>query len=107
MAVDLKSRRPILGNIIGGLSGSAIKPLTLRLVYTIRKALNVPIVASGGIFTPEDALEYLMVGATAVQVGTANFAKPDIMIDIVEGIKSFMIREQIEDINDFIGSLKE
>jgi len=106
MAVDLKNRKPILGNVIGGLSGAAIKPITLRLVHTIRRAMDVPIIASGGIFTPEDALEYLMVGATAVQVGTANFVKPDIMVDIVDGIERFMLQEQIEDINDFIGSLK-
>ncbi|MEY8762416.1 MULTISPECIES: dihydroorotate dehydrogenase [Clostridium] len=105
MAVDLDTKKPVLGNIIGGLSGAAVKPLTLRLVYNIHKALDIPIVASGGVYTAGDALEYLLVGATAVQVGTANFIKPDIMTDIVEGIKKFMIEKNIEDINDFIGSL--
>ena len=105
MAVDLKTRRPKLGNITGGLSGPAIKPLTMRLVYAIKKAIDIPIIASGGIMTAEDALEYLMIGASAVQVGTMNFTRPDIMIDIIEGIKKFMLNEKIQDINDFIGSL--
>jgi dihydroorotate dehydrogenase (NAD+) catalytic subunit len=105
MAVDLKTRKPKLGNITGGLSGPAIKPLTMRLVYAIKKAIDIPIIASGGIMTAEDALEYLMIGASAVQVGTMNFTRPDIMIDIIEGIKKFMLNEKIQDINDFIGSL--
>lgn len=106
MEIDLKKRKPFLGNIIGGVSGHAIKPLTLRHVYEIRKKLNIPIIASGGVYTTSDALEYLLVGATAIQVGTANFLKPDIMEDIVNGIESYMKKERIEDINDFIGTLK-
>lgn len=105
MAVDLNKRKAVLGNTIGGFSGAAIKPLTLRLVYNIKKALDIPIIASGGVFTSEDALEYLLVGASAVQVGTANFTKPDIMVDIAAGIKNFMLEKNIYDINDFIGSI--
>lgn len=106
MAVDLEKRKALLGNTIGGFSGASIKPLTLRLVYSIKKKVDIPIIACGGIFTTEDALEYLLVGACAVQVGTANFTKPDIMEDIALGIKNFMMKEKIEDINDFIGSIK-
>ncbi|WP_416175639.1 dihydroorotate dehydrogenase [Clostridium sp.] len=106
MAVDLESRKAILGNTIGGFSGASIKPLTLRLVYSIKKKLDIPVIGCGGIFTAEDALEYLLVGACAVQVGTANFTKPDIMEDIVSGIENFMIEKNIEDINDFIGTIK-
>jgi dihydroorotate oxidase B, catalytic subunit (EC 1.3.3.1) len=78
----------------------------LRLVYEVRKALDIPIIASGGIATYRDALEYLMVGADAVQVGLMNFNKPDIMIDIIDGIEKFLEAKRIEDINDFIGSLE-
>lgn len=108
MAVDLNTGKPSLGNTIGGYSGAAIKPLTMRLVYAVHKSIpDVPIIASGGIVTYKDALEYLMVGATAVQVGTANFTKPDIMEDIVDQIISFMDKRGIKDINNFIGSLRE
>lgn len=106
MTVDLKTKKPMLSNVTGGLSGAAIKPMTMRLVYEVKKALDIPVIACGGIYNAEDALEYLMLGANAVQVGTANFIKPDIMIDIVDGIKDYMIKENISDINDFIGSIK-
>lgn len=107
MAVDIDTKRPVLGNIIGGLSGAAIKPLTLRLVYDVKKSVNVPVIASGGVYTARDALEYIMVGASAVEVGTANFSKPDVMIDIITGIKKFMEENNIDDINDFIGSMND
>ncbi|TZE82410.1 dihydroorotate dehydrogenase [Calorimonas adulescens] len=106
LAVDIDTGKPLLGNVLGGLSGPAIKPITLRLVYEVRKALDIPIIASGGIATYRDALEYLMVGADAVQVGLMNFNKPDIMIDIIDGIEKFLEAKRIEDINDFIGSLE-
>lgn len=107
LVVDLKTRRPVFHNIIGGLSGPAIKPITLRLVYEVTRALDIPVIAAGGIVTATDALEYLLVGATAVQVGTANFMRPDAMIKIIEGIKEFMRNEGIRDIKEFIGSLQE
>lgn len=106
MAVDLESGKPILGNVLGGMSGPAVKPLTMRLVHVIRRAMDIPIIASGGIYNYRDALEFMMVGATAVQIGSANFIKPDIMEDIVGGIEDFMAAKGIGDINDFIGSLK-
>lgn len=106
MAVNLKIKKPMLSNVTGGLSGAAIKPITMRLVYEIKKSLDIPVIACGGVYNAQDALEYLMLGASAVQVGTANFRKPDIMIDIIDGIKDYMIKENINDINDFIGSIK-
>ncbi|PUA34032.1 MAG: dihydroorotate dehydrogenase B catalytic subunit [Zestosphaera tikiterensis] len=106
LVVDLKSRKPILHNVTGGLSGPAIKPITLRLVYEVVKALDVPVIASGGITSANDALEYLLVGAKAVQIGTMNFVRHDIMIKIIEGIKKFMVDEGIKDIKEFIGTLR-
>ncbi len=106
LVVDLKSRKPILHTIIGGLSGPAIKPITLRLVYEVVNALDIPVIASGGITSANDALEYLLVGAKAVQVGTMNFVRHDIMIKIIEDIKKFMVNEGIKDIKEFIGSLR-
>ncbi|MDI6601511.1 MAG: dihydroorotate dehydrogenase [Thermoanaerobacteraceae bacterium] len=106
LAVDIDTGRPVLGNVLGGLSGPAIKPITLRLVYEVRQVMDIPIIASGGIATYQDALEYLMVGANAVQVGLMNFNKPDIMIDIIEDIEEFLDKKGIGDINEFIGSLK-
>lgn len=105
IAVDVNTGRPVLGNVLGGLSGPAIKPITQRLVYEVRRAMDIPIIASGGIATCKDALEYLMIGANAVQVGLMNLSKPDIMIDIIEGMKEFLSERGICDIREFIGSL--
>jgi dihydroorotate dehydrogenase (NAD+) catalytic subunit len=105
MAVDLRRRRPILSNVTGGLSGPAIKPLNLRAVYQVTRATKVPVIGVGGIFNGEDALEYLLVGARAVQVGTAHLYDPAIGGKIVNQIKQFLSDEGIEDVNQFIGSL--
>ena len=107
MVVDLKTRRPVLGNKLGGVSGAAIKPLTMRRVYSVCKALKTPVIASGGICSAEDALEYLMVGAKAVQVGTANFTNPAIMEDIVSGMEIWLENNGISDVNDFIGTIQD
>ena len=106
MAVDVKTRRPKLANVTGGLSGPAIKPVALRMVWQVCNATSLPVVGVGGIMTAEDALEFLIVGATAVQVGTANFVNPRATQDIVEGITAFLKQEQIEKIGDIIGILK-
>lgn len=106
LAVDIDTGRPILGNVLGGLSGPAIKPITQRLVYEVRRAMDIPIIASGGIATCKDAMEYLMIGANAVQVGLMNFNRPDIMTGIIEDMEKYMEERHIEDINEFIGSLK-
>jgi dihydroorotate dehydrogenase (NAD+) catalytic subunit len=105
MVVDLNTRRPVLGNKFGGVSGAAIKPLTMRRVYSVCKELRIPVIAAGGICSGKDALEYLMVGAKAVQVGTANFTNPAIMEDIVREIEDWLDNHGITNINDFIGTI--
>lgn len=107
MAVDLKTRRPVFQRVIAGYTGPAIKPLTLRAVYEVVSNLEIPVIAAGGIASGLDALEYLLVGAKAVQVGTMVLRKPTILIDIIEEIKRFLISEGIGDINEFIGSLEK
>ncbi|WP_053956476.1 dihydroorotate dehydrogenase [Inediibacterium massiliense] len=106
MAIDIHTKRPKLGNIIGGLSGPAIKPISLRMVWQTAQKIDIPIIGIGGISNYEDALEYIIAGASAVQVGTYNFVNPNIMVEIVEGIKSYMIKNNIEDLKDLIGSIK-
>jgi len=107
MVVDINTRKPVLGNKYGGVSGAAIKPLTMRRVHSVCKALDIPVIAAGGICSSQDALEYLMVGAKAVQVGTANFTNPAIMEDIVLGIENWLGNNGITDINDFIGTIQD
>ena len=105
MAIDIKSRRPKLGNIIGGLSGPAIKPISLRMVWQVAQKVKIPIIGVGGIHHWEDAIEYLLAGASAVQVGTANFTNPNIMVEIVEGIEKYLIEHSIESVENIIGGL--
>jgi dihydroorotate dehydrogenase (NAD+) catalytic subunit len=106
MAVNIYSRKPRLGNITGGLSGPAIKPIALRCVYEVVKAVKVPVIGIGGIATAEDALEFLLVGARAVQIGTMNFVNPRTVLDVIDGIKNFMKSQKIVRIDEFIGTLK-
>ena len=103
MAVDIHSRKAIFNNIYAGVSGPAIKPMALRMVHEVCKAVNIPVVGMGGIICYEDAIEFIMVGAQAVGVGTANFIKPDICIDIIEGIEKYMIKEGIKDLSEIRG----
>jgi dihydroorotate dehydrogenase (NAD+) catalytic subunit len=105
MAVDAISRRPKLANIFGGLSGPAIKPIALRCTYEVVRAVNVPIIGIGGITNATDALEFLLVGAKAIQVGTANFINPTVTLDIIEGIARFLTVEGLTSIEDYIGTL--
>jgi dihydroorotate dehydrogenase (NAD+) catalytic subunit len=108
MAVDLRSRRPVLGNVTGGLSGPAVKPVALRMVYQVVKALpGVPVIGSGGIMNAADALEFLLVGARAVQVGTANFVNPRTTVEIAAGIDRFLDVQGYDKVADFIGSLEQ
>ncbi|MBW9173711.1 dihydroorotate dehydrogenase [Clostridium estertheticum] len=103
MAVDIHNRRAIFNNIYAGVSGPSIKPMALRMVHEVCKAVNVPVVGMGGISTFEDAIEFIMVGAQAVGVGTANFIKPDVCLDIIEGIEKYMIKEGIKDLSEIRG----
>jgi dihydroorotate dehydrogenase (NAD+) catalytic subunit len=106
MAVDVHTRKPKLANITGGLSGPAIKPIALRMVWEVAKQVSIPVIGIGGIMSAEDALEFLIAGAKAVQVGTANFVNPKATIDIVEGIQGFLEKKKIQSITHLIGSLK-
>jgi dihydroorotate dehydrogenase (NAD+) catalytic subunit len=105
MAVDIFSRRPRLANILGGLSGPAVKPIALRCVYEVTRAVKCPVIGIGGITNATDALEFLLIGARAVQVGTANFINPLASIEIIDGMERFLRVERIADLNSYIGSL--
>lgn len=105
MAIDIHTRKPRLSNIIGGLSGPAIKPIGVRMVWEAHRSIGIPIVGMGGIMTAEDAIEYMLAGARAVSVGTANFVNPRATMEILEGIKSYMQTHGIDDINQIIGGL--
>lgn len=106
MAVDVTTRRPKLANIVGGLSGPAIKPIALYLVHKVVAAVRIPVIGLGGIMDYRDALEFLLVGARAIQVGTASFVNPKTAIEIVHGLTDFCSREKISNINQIIGGLK-
>jgi dihydroorotate dehydrogenase (NAD+) catalytic subunit len=104
MAIDIKTRKPLLGNTYGGLSGPAIKPVALYMVYQVFKAVNIPIVGCGGITKGNDAIEFLMAGATAVEVGTASFMNPRAPMDVLEGIGKYLQENKIEDLHELIGA---
>ena len=106
MSVDIERRVPHLRNITGGLSGPANKPVALRMVWQVIQRVSVPVIGLGGIMTASDALEFLIVGARAVQVGTAHFIHPHAAIDILEGIEDYLEQHQFDDINQLIGTLK-
>jgi len=106
MSVDLKTRRPHLKNITGGLSGPAIKPVALRMVWQVVQKVSVPVIGIGGIMTAEDALEFLVVGANAVQIGTANFINPLVTMEVIEGIKNYLALNKINDIKEIIGTFQ-
>lgn len=106
MAIDVRTRRPKIANRTGGLSGPAIRPVAVRMVHQVVQAVKIPVIGIGGITCARDALEFLIVGARAVQVGTANFIDPGVMPDIIDGLEAFCLEEGIADINDLIGSLQ-
>jgi len=105
MAIDLKTFKPCLGNIMGGLSGPAIKPIVLRQVFQCAKAIKIPIIGCGGISTAEDAIEYLLAGASAIQVGTATFLQPAAMINIIDGIEMFCLQREIRSVTELVGAV--
>lgn len=104
MAIDISSRRPLLGNVTGGFSGPAIKPVALAMVYEVAGAVDVPVIGCGGITSASDALEFIMAGASAVQVGSATFTNPRASLDILEGIEQFMEKEGIKSLSEIIGA---
>ena len=105
MAIDAEKRRPVLSTITGGLSGPAVKPVALRMVWQTAQVVNVPIIGMGGIATATDAIEFLLAGATAIEVGTYNFVDPTATIQIVEGIENYMLRHGFSNITELIGAL--
>jgi dihydroorotate dehydrogenase (NAD+) catalytic subunit len=106
MAIDIHRRRPRLANITGGLSGPAIKPVALRMVWQVARAVKVPVVGIGGIMTAEDALEFIIAGASAVQVGTANFVNPRCTMEIIDGIADYLREKKIGAVKELVGSLQ-
>ncbi|MBI4308669.1 MAG: dihydroorotate dehydrogenase [Chloroflexi bacterium] len=104
MAIDVRTRRPVLGAVFGGLSGPAIKPLALAMVYQVSRAVRAPVVGIGGIVKGEDAIEFIMAGARAVQVGTANFVNPRASIEVLEGVERWMGDNGVRDINALVGA---
>lgn len=106
MAIDINTRKPLLGNITGGLSGPAVKPVALRMVWQVAKAVNIPIIGMGGIVTAEDAIEFMLAGATAVAIGAHNFVDPSALKVVTDGIAEYMKKNNIEDVNELIGALK-
>lgn len=105
MAIDINKRKPVFENVYAGLSGPAIKPIALRMVHEVCKAVNIPVMGMGGITTWQDAIEFIMAGATCIQVGTANFINPKISLDIIAGIESYMEKEGIESLDEIRGIL--
>jgi dihydroorotate dehydrogenase (NAD+) catalytic subunit len=105
MAIDVETRRPKLSNIVGGLSGPAIRPIAVRMVYECRRAVKIPIIGMGGIATATDALEFMIAGATAVQVGTANFVDPFIWSKLLDGMRGYLQRHGIARVADLVGSV--
>ena len=103
MAIDINKKKPVFENVYAGLSGPAIKPIALRMVHEVCKAVNIPVMGMGGITTWQDAIEFIMAGATCIQVGTANFINPRIGIVIIEGIKNYMKEEGINSLDEIIG----
>ena len=106
MKIDIYKRRFLLANKTGGMSGPAVKPVALRMVYQAAQAVKIPVIGMGGILTAEDAIEFLMAGATMVAVGTANFINPTATVDIIEGIEKFMTENNVEDIRELIGCVQ-
>ncbi|MTD30704.1 dihydroorotate dehydrogenase [Planomicrobium sp. YIM 101495] len=106
MAIDIHTRKPKIGNVMGGISGPAIKPIIVRMIYQVRNVTKLPIIGCGGVMNSDDAIEMILAGANAVQVGTANFINPNSMIEILEGIKEYMVQYDVRDINTLVGKVK-
>ena len=106
MAIDAKRRRPVLARVVGGFSGPAVKPVALRMVWQCSKAVSVPILGMGGVTTGTDAVEFMLAGATAVAVGTANFMNTQATVDVIDGIIDYCEKQGVNDVNDLIGALE-
>ena len=107
MAIEAESRKPLLSTITGGLSGPCIKPIALRMVWQVYKAVNIPVFGMGGIMNAADAIEFILAGSSAIQVGTANFIDPQIPLKIIKGIEEYMERQGVEKVKELVGALKD
>ena len=105
MSINAEKRKPRLSTITGGLSGPCIKPIALRMVWQVYQAVKIPIIGMGGICNSQDAIEFILAGSSAIQVGTYNFINPTVAVEIVDGILEYMDRHNIDNINDLIGKL--
>ena len=105
MAIDAESRKPLLSTVTGGLSGPCIKPIALRMVWQVYKAVNIPVFGMGGIMNTADAIEFILAGSSAIQVGTANFIDPKIPVKIIKGIEEYMERQGVKEVKEFVGAL--
>ena len=106
MKIDINKRKPVLANNTGGLSGPAIKPVAVRMVYQVAQAVNIPILGMGGIINGDDAVEFMLAGAKAISIGAGNFIDPYTSVNTVKGIEDYMEKYQINDINDIIGKVE-
>ncbi len=106
MAVNWRRRRPLLGNVLGGLSGPAIKPIALRIVHQVARAVKIPLVGVGGIATVDDVMDFLVTGATAVQIGTANFYNPRVSMQILDALPSALAELDAASVTDVVGTLQ-
>ena len=106
MAIDSEKRRPVLSTITGGMSGPAVKPIALRMVWQVAKAVKIPVVGIGGITTGADAVEFLLAGASAIEVGTANFMNPAVTGEIVDYIQDYLVRHKMNSVDELIGALQ-
>lgn len=106
MAIDAEKRRPLLSTVTGGMSGAAVKPIALRMVWQVAKAVKIPVIGLGGIMNWRDAVEFLLAGATAIQIGTANFIDPTVTVKVAEGIDDYLNRHGFKSVTDIIGALE-
>jgi dihydroorotate dehydrogenase (NAD+) catalytic subunit len=106
LAIDLQRRKPVLANITGGLSGPAIKPVALRMVWQVARAVKLPIIGIGGIMNASDALEFILAGASAVQVGTASFINPSVAQEIAAGMEQWLVENNVASVSSLVGELE-
>ena len=106
MAIDAEKRRPLLSTVTGGMSGAAVKPIALRMLWQVAKAVKIPVIGLGGIMNWRDAVEFLLAGASAIQIGTANFIDPTVTVKVAEGIDDYLNRHGFKSVTDIIGALE-
>ena len=106
MAIDAERRRPLLSTVTGGMSGAAVKPIALRMVWQVARAVKIPVIGLGGIMNARDAVEFLLAGATAIQIGTANFIDPTVTLKVIDGINDYLDRHGYQSVRQLIGALE-